>query len=141
MICKYILLIMFLNKPKFILLHTVKWFQVLPFITNNSIEHQSFVYIQLNDQTVLSQIIQFSISHLLALSQTVLFDRNLSGAPTLGQSGLESNVTERVPHISQNASITGASSSDCFVSHPGQSLEESYPSAEMQSVYSTAAAN
>ena len=31
----------------------VKWFHVLLFITNNSIKHQSFVYTQLNNQTVL----------------------------------------------------------------------------------------
>ena len=35
--------------------------------TNNSIKHQSFVYTQLNDQSVLFQTIQFSISHLFAL--------------------------------------------------------------------------
>ena len=39
MICKYIFLITFLNKPKLILLHTVKWFEVLLRITNNSIKH------------------------------------------------------------------------------------------------------
>ena len=44
MIYKHFLLIMFLNEPKHILLHTVKWFQVLLFITNNSIKHQSFIY-------------------------------------------------------------------------------------------------
>ena len=31
-------------------------------LTNNSIKYQSFVYIQLNDQKVLFQIIQFTIS-------------------------------------------------------------------------------
>ena len=46
----------------------VKWFQVLLCITKNSIKHPSFVYTQLNDQTVLFQTIQFSISHLFALS-------------------------------------------------------------------------
>ena len=45
-------------------LHTVKWFQVLLCITNNSIKYQSSVYTQLNDQTVLFLTIQFSISHL-----------------------------------------------------------------------------
>ena len=40
----------------------VKWFQVLLRITNNSIKHQSFVYRQLNDQTVPFQTIQFNIS-------------------------------------------------------------------------------
>ena len=43
-------------------MYTVKWFQILLCITNNSIKHQSFVYIQLNDQTVLFQTIQFSMS-------------------------------------------------------------------------------
>ena len=37
-------------------------------IVNNSIKHQSFVYTQLNYQTVLFQTIQFSINHLFALS-------------------------------------------------------------------------
>ena len=38
-----------------------KWFYILLCITNNSIK-LSFVYAQLNDQTVLFQTIQFSIS-------------------------------------------------------------------------------
>ena len=42
--------------------HTTKWFQVLQCITNNSIKHRSFVYIQLINQRVLFQKIQFSIS-------------------------------------------------------------------------------
>ena len=40
-------------------------------ITNNSIKHQSFVYIELNDQTILFQTIQFGIRHLFALSLNV----------------------------------------------------------------------
>ena len=67
-IYKHILLTTFLNESKLILLCTVKWFQVLQCITNNSIKHQSFIYTQLNDQTVLFQTIQFSISLLFALS-------------------------------------------------------------------------
>ena len=43
-------------------IHTVKWFQVLRCITNNSIKHQSFVHTQLNNHTVLFQSIQFSMS-------------------------------------------------------------------------------
>ena len=39
MICKQILLKTFLSKPKLILLHAVKWFQVLLCVTNNSINH------------------------------------------------------------------------------------------------------
>ena len=42
-----------------------------PRITNNSIKSQSFVYTHLNDQTVLFITIQFSISHLFALSLNV----------------------------------------------------------------------
>ena len=51
----------------------VKQFQVLLCISNNSIKHQSFVYTQLNHQTVLFQIIQFSIS-IQFKYQTVQFD-------------------------------------------------------------------
>ena len=43
MICKHISLITFLNKPKLILLHTVKWFQAYLCITNNLIKHQLLV--------------------------------------------------------------------------------------------------
>ena len=77
MICKHILLITFLNKPKLILLQTVKWFQVLICISNNSFKHKSFVYTQLDDLTVLFQTIQFSISHFFTFMfkcQTLLFD-------------------------------------------------------------------
>ena len=52
----------FLNEPELILLCTVKWFQVLLCITNNSFKYQSFVHTQLNDQTVLFQRIQFSMT-------------------------------------------------------------------------------
>ena len=45
---------MFLNEPQLILLHIVKWFQVLLCITKNSIKYQLFVYTQLNDQTSIS---------------------------------------------------------------------------------------
>ena len=62
-------------------------------------------------------------------------DRTLSGATTTGQS-------ERVPHIPQSSSITEALPSDGSVSYPGHSLlAGSYPSGEMQSLYSTAATN
>ena len=66
-----LLLITFLNEPKFIILLTIKWFQVLLCITNNLIKHQSFVYTHLNDKTVL-----FSLSFVCIQfkCQTVLFD-------------------------------------------------------------------
>ena len=71
MIRKHILLVTFLNESKLILLLTVKWFQVFLCITNNSIKHQLYVYTQSNNQTVLFQTIQFSISYLFALSFNV----------------------------------------------------------------------
>ena len=43
--------------------------------------------------------------------------------------------------LAQRSKITGTSPSDCLVSLSGHSLGESYPSAEMQSVYSTAIAD
>ena len=46
-----------------------------------------------------------------------------------------------VLYIPQSSSITDASPSDCLVSCAGHSLEESYPSAEMPSVYSAAPAD
>ena len=49
----------------------VKWLYILLCITNNSNKHQSFIYAQLNDQTVLLLKIQFSISHLFVLSLNV----------------------------------------------------------------------
>ena len=57
-------------------LHTVKWFQVLLCISNNSIKHQSFIYTHLNDLTVLFQTIQFGMSFVCTLfkCQKFLFD-------------------------------------------------------------------
>ena len=65
----------------------------------------------------------------------------LSGATTPGQSGPGSDVNEEVLRVLQSFSIPGASLSYCLVSYAGHSLGESYPSAEMQSVYSTAPAD
>ena len=91
-------------------------------------------------QRVLIQTIQFSIS--MQFNSIKPIDRALSGATILGQSGPESNGNEGVLHISQSSSITGTSPSNCLVSYPGLSLGwGSYPSADVQSVYSTAAAD
>ena len=49
-------------------MHTVKYFQVLLFNPNNNI---SYLFTQLNDQTLLFQTSQFNTSHLLALSLNV----------------------------------------------------------------------
>ena len=80
--------------------------------------------------------IHFSISMLLTI------DRALSGATTPGQSGPGSDGNEGVLRIPQSSSTAGTSPSNCLVSYPGHSLGgRSYPSAEVQSVYSTAPAD
>ena len=90
-------------------------------------------------KTVLFLAIQFSISK--HFSSIWPIDQTLSGATTLAQSGPGSDGNEEVLHIPQSSSITEASPSDCLVSYSGHSLEgESYPSPEMQSMYSTAPA-
>ena len=59
----------------------------------------------------------------------------------MSQSGPGSDDNKVVLHISQSSSITGSLPPDCIVSYLGHLLRESYPSAEMQSVYSTAPAD
>ena len=73
----------------------------------------------------------------------VLFNPNraLSGATTPGQSGPGSDGNEVVLRIPQSSSTARTSPSDCLVSYPGHSLGGSYPSAKVQSVYSTAPAD
>ena len=66
-------------------------------------------------------------------------DRTLSGATTLNQSGPGSDGNKRV--IPQCSSIPGASPSDSLMLYTGHSGGESYSSAEMQFVYSTAPAD
>ena len=56
--------------------------QVLLCITNNSMKHRSFIYTQLNDSTVLFQIIQFNKSHLFARSLNASFDLTNRWYPT-----------------------------------------------------------
>ena len=65
----------------------------------------------------------------------------LSGATTPDPSAPERDGYEGILHNPQSSCITGASPSDCFTSYSVHSLEESYPSAEMQSVYSSAPAD
>ena len=82
---------------------------------------------------------QFSIN--TQFSSNWLIDRTLPGATTPGQSRPWSDGSEGVLRITQSSSITGTSRSDCLVSYRGHSLGESYPSAEIQSAYSTAPAD
>ena len=76
---------------------------------------------------------------LLALFNS-LMDRALSDTTIPGQSGPGSNGNEGALRIPQISTIPGTSPLDCLVSYPGHSLVGSYPSAEKQSVYSTAPA-
>ena len=69
------------------------------------------------------------------MSKTVLFQTIQFSISTQSRPWNVGN--EMALHIPQNSSITGTSPSDCLVSYP-EHLGESYPSAEMQSVYSTA---
>ena len=129
---------MFLNEHKLILLHTVKCFQLLLCITNNSIKHQLFVYSQLNDQTVQSLTIQFSISRLFAHS---LNAKQLYLTHRQDPIRCYHSRPERYSAFPQSSSITGASPSDDLVSYLGHSLGESYSFSQMQSVYSTTPAD
>ena len=70
-----------------------------------------------------------------------LKDRTLSDATNPGQIGPESDGNEGVLHVSRSSRLTEASPSDCLMSYQGHWLRGSYPSAEMQSMYSTAPAN
>ena len=85
------------------------------------------------------QTIQFSIS--TQFSSIWPIDRTLSGATIPGQSGPRSDGNKGVLCIPQSSSITETSPSYCLMSYPGHSLEESYSSAGMQSVYSIAPAD
>ena len=83
-----------------------------------------------------SSISNNSVFHTnMQLSSIWTIDRTLSDATTQGQSGPVNNGNKGVLHINQSSSITGASPS-CLMSYPGHALVVSYPSAEMQSVYS-----
>ena len=74
----------------------------------------------------------------------------MSGDTTIGQNGPENDGNDRPHRIPKSSSITEASLSDCLVSYSVDSLGEpystteishivggSYPSAEVQSTYST----
>ena len=97
MICKHILYITFLNKPKLIFLHTVKWFQILLY----------------NHHNLTSVICLNTVCSIWSI------DRTLSGATTPGLCGPGSNSNEGVLYVPQNSSILIASSLDCFESYLG----------------------
>ena len=67
---RYSLQVLFFKEPELIYLLRVNWFQALLSNTNNSIQHYSFVYTQLNSLKHYYVIltIQFNTSHLFAHS-------------------------------------------------------------------------
>ena len=83
--------------------------------------------------TVLFQTIQFNMSTLSSSICTI--DRTYQ-VLSPGQSGSGSDGKKGVFCIPQSYSFPGAWSWDCSASYTGPILGESYPSAEMQSVYS-----
>ena len=111
-------------------------------IINNSIKYQSFVYTQLNDQTVLFQAIHFESFVCIRIWYNFYFpiDITLSGATTTGKSGSRSVGIEGLFCISQSSNITVAQSSNCLGSYQ-DTRWGSYPAAETQSAYSTALAD
>ena len=115
-------------------------------VSNFNVKNSSILTIQLhlkkvekvrslNVKSVLFQPIQFNKSTLFR--SIWLINRALSGATTLSHSGLGSNGNEGVLCILQSPSITETSPPDFLVSYTGLWWWGSYPSAEMQSLYSS----
>ena len=105
-----------------------------------------FVYTQLNDQTVLFLTIRYGIHHVFAVGLNVkqFYLTHRLDPTRCCHSGSEWTMEEwpwRAYPIFQSSSITEGSSSDCWVSYLGYSYWVSYPSAEIQSVYSAAPAD
>ena len=94
------------------------------------------MYTQLNVKTVLFKTNQVSKS--TQFSSIWPIYRARLAATTLRQGKPGSDGNKRVLRIPQSSSSTGAWPSDCLVSYPGYVFKESYPTAEMQSVYSAA---
>ena len=71
----------------------------------------------------------------IQLSYIWSIDRTLSVATTPSEPG--SNGNKGAFRIPESSRITGATPSDCFVSHSGHLVGDSYSFGEMQFVYST----
>ena len=85
------------------------------------------------------QTIQFCLSTHFSFLRHL--DRTLLNTTTPGLRGRGTDGNEGVLHIPHMSGITGSSPSESLALYPGRSLGESYPSAEKQSVYSTASTN
>ena len=95
-------------------------------------------------KTFLFQAFQFSHTTQFSISMPlVLFNPEIGpyqALPRRARVDLGAMVMNAVPRIPQSSSIARTSPSDCLVLYPGNSMVGggSYPSAEKQSVYSTA---
>ena len=104
------------------------------YVSDNWITHQSFVYIQSNNRTVLF-VWTLSGAPIQSYSKFFVYNDKFS-YPLSSHNGPSRNNNEDVLHIPQR-SMTGALSSDCLESYSRQSLGEAYSSEEIHSVYST----
>ena len=120
-------------------MHTVKWFQILLCITNNSVKHQSFVYTSLNDQ-FLFLIIQFSASHLFGHSLNIK-QSYLTHIGPYQVLLLWVRVDLGAMAMKEYFTFSKAGASPWFNVISRTLAGTVFPSAEMQSVYSTAPAN
>ena len=105
------------------------WFQLLLCITDNSIKHQSFVYTQLNDQTVLFQTIQFIISIQFKCQPYQVLPLRVRVVQGVMAMKLYSGSPKAPSLLKPHHQIV-------LVSYPQHSLGEFYSTAEWQSVYS-----
>ena len=97
------------------------------FISNNSLKH--LFALNLYDKVDSLNVKQFYLIRERTLSWTI--------RPSQSRSGNDGN--QKVLRTLQNSCITGASPSDCLMSHPGNTLcKGSFPTTDMQTVYSTA---
>ena len=93
-----------------------------------------FSFTQLNVQNTSFQTTQFSV--IIQFSSIWPIDRTPSGVTTTDWSGPRSGSNEEELWIPKIFICTEAPPSDGLVSYPRSSLEVSYPSVEMQLVYS-----
>ena len=83
-------------------------------------------------------VVEITIKMKTIVRKILMIKRTLSSCYHSGQSRPRSDGNEGVICIRQGFRFTGASPSDCLVPYLGHLLEESYPSVEKLSVYSTA---
>ena len=108
-------------------------------ITNNSIKHQSFIYTQLDVKTELFQTIPFSISP--QFSSIWHIDRTPSNTTTTGQEELGAMAIKWYSTHSPKLQHYWNLTIRLFSVISNTLVGEFYPSAEMQSVNSTAPAD